>query len=280
MSYEKSDVALQKYLKPFTEILNSDEVQEISISRPGEMFIDSTSGVERVEDSSLTFSMLRDLSNLVASYRGQGISERKPLLSASLPGGERIQIVLPPACEPETIVFAIRKPAVLDFTLEDYRRLGAFDDVKITDDGVSELDLKLAKLLSERDFEGFMRVAVKGKKNIIVSGGTFTGKTTFTNAIIKEIPDHERIITIEDVQEVRVPHINKVHLLASKGEQGVAKVGVKELLETCLRLRPDRILLSEIRGDEAFYYLRSINSGHPGLSLPYMLTVQPGRLNS
>jgi len=264
MIHDPSDVALKKYLAPFSKILENDGVQEISINRPGELFIDSTSGIERIEDASLTFGMLRSLASLVGSYRGQGISENKPLLSASLPGGERIQIVLPPACEPRTIVFSIRKPAVLDYSLADYKRLGAFDRVVLSQNTLSEVDKKLKKHLEEKDYEGFIRTAVKGKKNIIVSGGTFTGKTTFTNAIIKEIPEHERLITIEDVQEVRVPHLNKVHLLASKGEQGVSKVGVKELLETCLRLRPDRILLSEIRGDEAFYYLRSINSGHPG----------------
>jgi type IV secretion system protein VirB11 len=103
------------------------------------------------------------------------------------------------------------------------------------------------------------------KKNIIVSGGTSTGKTTFANALLLEIPSQERLITIEDAREIQLPnHGNRVHLLVSKGGQGLAKVTTQDLIEACLRLRPDRIIVGELRGSEAFSFLRAINTGHPG----------------
>ena len=106
---------------------------------------------------------------------------------------------------------------------------------------------------------------MKLKKNIIISGGTSTGKTTFMNAALKEIPESERIISAEDAREVNLEHLpNHVHLLASKGGQGRSNVTTQDLIEACLRLRPDRIILGELRGAEAFSYLRAINTGHPG----------------
>jgi type IV secretion system protein VirB11 len=107
--------------------------------------------------------------------------------------------------------------------------------------------------------------AIKNKKNIVISGGTSTGKTTFTNAALLEIPHEERLITVEDAREVQLPyHKNRVHLLASKGGQGRANVSTQDLIEACLRLRPDRIIVGELRGAEAFSFLRAINTGHPG----------------
>jgi type IV secretion system protein VirB11 len=105
---------------------------------------------------------------------------------------------------------------------------------------------------------------VANRKNILISGGTSSGKTTFLNACLKEIPLHERIITIEDAREVHPPHPNRLHLLASRGDQGRAKVTTQQLLEASLRLRPDRIILGEIRGTECVTYWSAINSGHPG----------------
>ena len=110
-----------------------------------------------------------------------------------------------------------------------------------------------------------MGLAVRSKKNIVVSGATGSGKTTFTKALIREIPRDERLITIEDAPELVLnDHPNHVRLFYSKGDQGQAKVAPRHLLESCLRMRPDRILLAELRSDEAFDYLRNANSGHPG----------------
>ena len=122
-----------------------------------------------------------------------------------------------------------------------------------------------SRFLAARDYEAFMGLAVRSKKNIVVSGATGSGKTTFTKALIREIPREERLITIEDAPELVLnDHPNHVRLFYSKGDQGQAKVAPKQLLESCLRMRPDRILLAELRSDEAFDYLRNANSGHPG----------------
>jgi type IV secretion system protein VirB11 len=121
------------------------------------------------------------------------------------------------------------------------------------------------RLLAEHDHQAFMRLAVLSRKNILVSGPTGSGKTTWTKALIREIPPHERLITIEDAKELVLDrHPNHVRLFYSKDDQGVARVTPKQLLECCLRMKPDRILLAELRAEEAFDYLRNVNSGHPG----------------
>ena len=110
-----------------------------------------------------------------------------------------------------------------------------------------------------------MRLAVRSRKNILVSGPTGSGKTTWTKALIREIPSDERLITIEDAKELVLDrHPNHVRLFYSKDGQGIARVTPKQLLESCLRMKPDRILLAELRAEEAFDYLRNVNSGHPG----------------
>ena len=110
-----------------------------------------------------------------------------------------------------------------------------------------------------------MRLAVRARKNILVSGATGSGKTTWTKALIREIPGDERLVTIEDARELVLDgHPNHVRLFYSKDDQGLARVTPKQLLECCLRMKPDRILLAELRAEEAFDYLRNVNSGHPG----------------
>lgn len=260
-----SSVALDVYLQEITKVLEDPEVNEITINKPNEYIIEKPTGKEFITTELLSESDLQELAILIASFTNQKISEENPILSGSLPGGERVQIVMPPAVDKGMFAMSIRKPTVLDLTLEDYKNSGAFDSVKSWDDlKASEVDSKLLSLMNSGDIAGFLSLAVKKKKNIIISGGTSSGKTTFTNAIIKEIPLNERLITIEDVQEVVLKQRDKLHLICSKGGQGVAKVTPKDLLEACLRLNPDRILLSELRGEEAFYYLRAVNSGHPG----------------
>jgi len=121
------------------------------------------------------------------------------------------------------------------------------------------------RLLDAGDYERFMRLAVLSRKNIVVSGPTGSGKTTWTKALVREIPPQERLITIEDARELVLDrHPNHVRLFYSKDDQGLARVTPKQLLECCLRMKPDRILLAELRSEEAFDYLRNVNSGHPG----------------
>ncbi len=121
------------------------------------------------------------------------------------------------------------------------------------------------RLLASSDYEAFMRLAVRSRKNILISGPTGSGKTTWTKALIREIPSEERLITIEDTKELVLErHPNHVRLFYSKDHQGLARVTPKQLLESCLRMKPDRILMAELRAEEAFDYLRNVNSGHPG----------------
>jgi type IV secretion system protein VirB11 len=130
---------------------------------------------------------------------------------------------------------------------------------------MDDTEKELVRLLSMDDYPAFMRLAVQSRKNILVSGPTGSGKTTWTKALIREIPSGERLITIEDAKELVLDqHPNHVRLFYSKDDQGVARVTPKQLLESCLRMKPDRILLAELRAEEAFDYLRNVNSGHPG----------------
>lgn len=145
-----------------------------------------------------------------------------------------------------------------------YEKLGAFDNTA-TEKVIDKNNEILNNYLKEKKIKEFLRHAVIYKKNVIVSGGTSTGKTTFTNAMLQEIPSDERLITCEDAREIVLNnHPNRLHLLASKGGQGRAKVTIQDLIEACLRLRPDRIIVGELRGVEAFSFLRAINTGHPG----------------
>jgi type IV secretion system protein VirB11 len=130
-----------------------------------------------------------------------------------------------------------------------------------------ELTADENRLLTLKDagaWRDFLQLAVSTRRNIIISGATGSGKTTLSKALIAAIPTHERLITIEDTAELVIPHQNYVRLLYAKDGQGLAKIGPRELLESCLRMRPDRILLQELRDGTAFFYLRNVNSGHPG----------------
>lgn len=260
-----NNTALNAELKVIKEFLSGDNVTEVSINQPGELFVEDSGEIKRFEVPEITFEKLHSLATLVASSNGQSINETKPILSGSLPDGERIQIVIPPCVEPGHVCISIRKPSGISFSLEDYKKAGAFDGVKVSDGlELTPNDLELAQLLKQGELAEFVEKAVLYKKNIVVSGGTSTGKTTFSNALIDTIPKDERLITIEDTREAVLKQDNRVHLLCSKGAQGTAKVDVQDLLEACLRLRPDRLLLSELRGKEAFSFLRAVNTGHSG----------------
>ena len=256
--------ALETYLLPLKKIFSEDGVNEVSINRPGEAWVEKMGDLKKEIIPEFSLDHLKALSKLVAQSTDQRISEETPLLSATLPAGYRVQIVIPPACEPGTIIFSIRKQSTLKWTLDDYDRMGAFDSTTYEEE-VDQNDIILSNFLDKKDTKSFLEHAIKCKKNIIISGGTSTGKTTFTNAALRSIPSDERLITVEEAREVDLSsHPNRVHLLASKGGQGRANVTTQDLIETCLRLRPDRIIVGELRGSEAFSFLRAINTGHPG----------------
>ncbi|WP_342638402.1 P-type DNA transfer ATPase VirB11 [Orientia tsutsugamushi] len=260
----KNNIALETYLTPFKLIFDEAGVNEVMINRPGEVWVEKKGSYRQELIKDLDFSHLAALARLIAQSTEQVISEEKPLLSATLPNGYRVQVVFPPACEVGSIGIAIRKVSSLNMTLEDYNKTGAFDYTAI-DEVIDENDKILSEYLINKQFKNFLQHAIKSKKNIIISGGTSSGKTTFTNSALLEVPHTERLITVEDAREISIPnHPNRLHLLASKGNQGRAKVTTQDLIEACLRLRPDRIIIGELRGAEAFSFLRAINTGHPG----------------
>jgi type IV secretion system protein VirB11 len=258
-------VYLEAYLRPLAEWLGRPDVTDIYINAPGEVWVESVGGgLSRHAAPELTDSALWRLAGQIAAAAHQGVSREHPLLAASLPDGARVQIVAPPATR-GPMAIAIRKHVVADLGLDDYARSGAFDQIRRV--GMTESlsnDDQLRTLLDAGDIAGFLRQAVRQRKNIIVSGGTSTGKTTFLNALVKEIPAEERLILIEDTPEVRLDHPNAAGLIAVRGGQGEARVSVEDLLQASLRMRPDRIILGELRGSEAYSFLRAVNSGHPG----------------
>ena len=256
--------ALNTYLRPFETLFAQEGIAEISVNKPGGAWVERYGEMEYYDMPELDLVHLMALGRLVAQSTEQAISEEKPLLSATLPEGYRIQVVFPPACEAGTVAMSIRKKTVMNLDLEAYEALGAFQSTKVREE-IDPHDVELRQLLDEGAVREFLSKAVQYKKNILVSGGTSTGKTTFLNAVLKKIAQNERVITCEDARELDVDHLpNRVHLLASKGSQGRANVTMQDLIEACLRLRPDRIMVGEIRGAEAFSYLRAINTGHPG----------------
>jgi type IV secretion system protein VirB11 len=257
--------ALDLTLRALRPVLTDREVTEICINRPGEAYIETREGWRCEPLAFATFEWCQSLARLVANSTRQRIDAESPLLSAALPGGERIQIVLPPATTPGTVAITIRRPADEVWTLDELERRGVFRATRRACDAPDGTENELLRLLEAKEYQAFLRLAVERRRNILVSGPTGSGKTTFTKALIREIPAGERLITIEDAKELVLDgHENHVRLFYSKDDQGQARVTPKQLLESCLRMKPDRILLAELRGEEAFDYLRNVNSGHPG----------------
>lgn len=257
--------SLEWVLAPLQVYLEAPGVSELCINRPGEVFIESSSGWRRESAPVFDWPWCRRFAKLVANSTRQRVDESSPLLSASLPTGERVQIVLPPATLPNTVAITIRKPAREVWSIEALAQKGIFRPLTQRAARNLSVQQELSGLLAAGDYETFMRRAVLTRQNIVVSGPTGSGKTTWTKALIREIPAEERLITIEDAAELVLDrHPNHVRLFYSKDDQGLARVHPKQLLESCLRMRPDRILLAELRAEEAFDYLRNVNSGHPG----------------
>jgi type IV secretion system protein VirB11 len=215
--------------------------------------------MERHDAPQVDSQLLERLAHQIARINHQGVSRESPLLAAILPGGARVQMVLPPATRGD-VALAIRKHRLQDMTLESYFEQSALPSVRNVADDSSQL----AALLQDQDYLGFFRAAVAARKTILISGGTSSGKTTLLNALLKEIPQHERIISIEDTPEIRLSSDNALGLVAVAGDQGEAQVTVDDLMRASLRMRPDRLIVGELRGGETVTFLRAINTGHPG----------------
>ncbi|MGK6321313.1 P-type DNA transfer ATPase VirB11 [Sphingomonas sp. DT-204] len=260
----RSGVYLRSYLAPLTGFLARIDVTDIYVNRPGEVWAETLGGaIERHDVPALDAATLDRLARQVAALSDQGISREHPLLSGALQDGARIQIVIPPATR-GTVAIAIRKHLSQDLTLADYVASGAFGKTEIANvTRAADLDdVKTALALG--DVRAALSAAVRGRRNVLISGGTSTGKTTFLNALMREIPDEERLILIEDTPELAIRHPNAIGLLAARSALGEARVTADDLVSASLRMRPDRIILGELRGPEAFAFLRAINTGHPG----------------
>ena len=257
--------SLELTLRALRPLLEDADVTEVCINRPGEAFVERRTGWTRATLPFADFDWCVRLAKLVANATKQSVSAERPILSGWLPGGERVQIVLPPATTANCVSITIRRPSSGVRSVAELSADGLFERCVPASDALDDTEVELLSLLERRRYEDFLRHAVRSRKNIVVSGPTGSGKTTFTKGLILDIPPDERLITIEDAQELVLDrHSNHVRLYYSKDGQGQARVTPKHLLESCLRMRPDRILLAELRSDEAFYYLRNVNSGHPG----------------
>ncbi|MGR4871135.1 P-type DNA transfer ATPase VirB11 [Variovorax sp. LARHSF232] len=256
-------------------LLQDPEVTEICINEPGTAFVERQSGWTREELPFASYDWCVSIAKLVANFTRQRISASEPLLSATLPGGERIQIVLPPATLDRTVSITIRRPSNALWTLEELDGMGIFGPTRSIPDiasrqaqteHLSPEGRELTTLLARRQFVQFLRRAVHLRKNILFSGATGSGKTTVSKALILEVPPEDRLITIEDVKELSLRNQpNHVRLFYSQGAQGQAEVTPGQLLASAKRQRPDRVFVSELRtGEEVYDYLVSVNTGHPG----------------
>ncbi len=253
---------LDHYLRPLRPHLDVDGVTELVINRPGEFAVERHGAWTWFEAPELTEAWLRPLAIAAAAVTAQDVTPERPICSTVLPSGERCQIVLPPAAE--QISLTLRKPSAVTLTLQDLDAQGLFASVAPGDDPARADDATLQARRAAGDWPGFLAAAVAARRNILISGATGSGKTTLAKALVQLIPPQERILTIEDARELTTPHRNAVHLLYAKDGQGLAQVTAKDLMESALRMRPDRILLQELRDASAFFYLRTANTGHPG----------------
>ncbi|AQX27881.1 MULTISPECIES: P-type DNA transfer ATPase VirB11 [unclassified Bartonella] len=262
-------------LQPIRNFLKDENLFEIVINRPYQVMIEGIEGWKTIKVPELSFNEIIGIAKVVAAYSKQNISDQNPILSATLPDNERIQIVIPPAVKKDTVSITIRKPSSRNYSLEDLADKGLFsvceqvsftplNDYQSRFNEFKSIERELIIDYYNKDFVSFLNQAVKLQKNILISGKTGSGKTTLSKALITKIPDDERIITIEDTPELVVPHSNHVSMIYAKDGHGLSSIGPKELLESALRMRPDRILLQELRDGTAFYYVRNVNSGHPG----------------
>ncbi len=257
--------AVRALLRPLRPYLDAPGVIEVCMNRPGEVWVETYEGWQRHENVALSADMLKSLARAIATVTSQQTGERAPLLSASLPTGERIQIAQSPATKQGMVGLAMRKPSDGVKRLSDLEGSGLFMHASGRQEHAITAERQLLELKAAGHYGEFLRRAVLERKTIVLAGATGSGKTTFMKALAEEIPKDQRLITIEDAEEVKLPnHPNKLHLFYSKGGQGVAPITANALLEACMRFRPDRILLAEVRGEEAFSFLDSAASGHPG----------------
>jgi type IV secretion system protein VirB11 len=252
-------------LKPLREHLTDPLVSEILINQPGQVYIEKHGEFTEHKIPEVTNRMLVDLFRTVMVHNKQS---NKNLFYGSLEDGSRITLVAPPVSIYPTV--SIRRKVVRLMTLNDYHNQKFFNQIQTLsnlDDELSLLepkDLKLIELYQSGNQEYFIQEAIKAKKNIVISGGTSSGKTTFLNACLQEIPSDERIISIEDTRELEVTQDNYVSLKTTSEKDGGEELKMQDLVKACLRLRPDRIVMGEIRGQEIIDFITACSTGHDG----------------
>ncbi|KVW83008.1 P-type DNA transfer ATPase VirB11 [Burkholderia cepacia] len=272
------DASVRELMRPFARLLDDPRVTELVINRPQRALTESALGWHGHDCQDLDFDRLMSFAVAVATLTNQEISSQYPLLSALLPNDARIQIVVPPVVPSRTVSVTIRRPSSDEKTLDACRDEGLFgetvwhrpDGLDSTLPALRAEDRTLVQCLEDHDWSTFFDRAVKGRLNIVVVGNTGSGKTSFMKTLCRSIPATERIVTIEDVRELFIRHIeNCVHLLYSKGGHGHARVTPADLIASAMRMRPDRVLLAELRGAEAYDFLKLLTTGHAGSITSY-----------
>ena len=257
--------ALRHLLKPLSRFLDDPTITEIVVNRPHEVAVEFRGGWSWHEVPELNFAALDAIATLAGSMTHQDISPVTPLLGSTLPGGQRIQVVRPPATPAGTISMTIRRPSDFMPSLDYLSKGGLFAGTTGVKPAIHSADDELIRLYLTGDWQAFLALAVRVKKTLIISGDTGSGKTTLAKALISEIPEDERLVTIEDAPEFTgLKQRNVVNLFYSKGDQGQAKVNAEDLIAAALRMRPDRVLMQELRDKAAFAFIRGIAAGHPG----------------
>lgn len=229
------------FLRPIEAFIRDPGISDILVNGPAGVFIEKHGAMQSVPGVVISERSLQVAVRNIARALGDEINEEKPLLDARLPDGSRVAAVFPP-CAVGGTVLAIRKFHSQLYTAQELLRIGSLAPEALA----------------------ALQAAVEGRKNILISGGTGTGKTTLLNALAAFIPDSERVIIIEDTSEIQISKPNLVRLEARREQSGLPAVTIRDLLRTTLRLRPDRILLGEVRGGEAFDLLQALNTGHAG----------------
>lgn len=258
-------------MAPLLSLLADAAVTELAIVRPSEVFVRVRRSWERHDMPELTEEHLGNLAKVLAVFNGY--DPATPILSVQFPDGERGQIVRPPACIDGTFSVNIRKHSMVVKTLEDLTTEGAFaswkdvshaSGVQSAQPDLPAEDQELLSLKNSGDIPGFLEAAIHHRRNILVSGATNAGKTTFARSLIERVPTATRVLTIEDTHELFLPnHPNRVHLLYAKNP-GPGQISAAMCVESAMRMTPDRIFLAELRGDETWEYLQALNTGHPG----------------
>lgn len=248
---------MQKY--GISEALRAN-ITELAINRPGQHWVEDADGWHCVENPALELMNLQGLATAIAVFNKKKLDRDNPIASLTLPDGERCQIVLPPACEDGTVSMTIRKPSMSRFTLSDYDKSGRLKPrLSGAGDDIQPWEVEMLALARAGNFGRFFEIAVEHHLNVVTVGGTGSGKTTFSKCLIDLYPASRRLFTIEDAHELTTPnHPNSVHLFFSP------MLSAKSVLSSCMRMKPDHIFITELRGDESWDYLMALKSGHSG----------------